>query len=225
MIPVVEKYLAVQAQIEAARRRAVKPAPQTTLIAVSKYKGVELIRPLLQAGYRHFGENRVQEAMSKWPALKAEYPDVVLHLIGALQSNKAREAVALFDVIQSVDRPKLVMALQNECEKQGRHPDLFLQVNTGAEPQKAGVLPAAAPEFIAEARIAFASQLKGLMCIPPEGEAPAPHFAFLQKMARENGLAGLSMGMSEDFEVAVRFGASFVRVGTAIFGPRDYTQA
>lgn len=225
MNPVVENFRSVLMRIEAARSRAVKPAAQTTLIAVSKFHSVDDIRPLLEAGQRHFGENRVQEAMAKWPALKAQYPDIVLHLIGPLQSNKVHEAVALFDVIQSLDRPKLLTALQNACEKQGRTPDIFVQVNTGAEPQKAGVLPDAAPGFVAEARVALGGQLKGLMCIPPVEEAPAPHFAFLQKLAGTAGLSGLSMGMSGDFEIAVRFGAGFVRVGTAIFGARDYSQA
>lgn len=222
MNSVVEHRDTVLARIETARKRAVKPAASTTLIAVSKYHPVEAIRPLLEAGHRHFGENRVQESLAKWPALKAEFPDILLHLIGPLQSNKVPEAVGLFDAIHSVDRPKLLHALQAECDKTGRQPDLFVQVNTGAEHQKAGVLPAEAPAFIADVKTAFGNQLKGLMCIPPNEEAPAPHFAFLQKLAEGAALTGLSMGMSSDYEIAVRFGASYVRVGTGIFGPRDY---
>lgn len=222
MNPAVENRDTVLARIATARKRAVKPAAATTLIAVSKFHPVEAIRPLLQAGQRHFGENRVQEALSKWPALKAEYPDIVLHLIGPLQSNKVPEAIGLFDAIHSLDRPKLLAALVAEFAKTERRPSLFVQVNTGAEPQKAGILPADASAFISGAKAAFGDQLKGLMCIPPVNEAPAPHFAFLQKLAADNGLADLSMGMSSDYETAIAFGASYVRVGSAIFGPRDY---
>lgn len=222
MTDVVQNRSDVQTRIAKARAKAVGPAPATTLIAVSKTHGVEAVRALLQAGQRHFGENKVQEAQAKFPALKAEYPDLVLHLIGPLQTNKVREAVALFDVIHTLDRPKLLNALKAECEKTDRHPALFVQVNTGAEPQKAGVLPADAAAFVAAAKAAFGGQLKGLMCIPPVGEAPAPHFAFLRKLAGEAGLADLSMGMSDDYETAIAFGASFVRVGSAIFGARTY---
>jgi PLP dependent protein len=222
MTDVVANRAEVLAKIEAARRKAVKPAPVTTLVAVSKTHAVEPIRALLIAGQRHFGENRVQEAYAKFPALKEEYPDLVLHLIGPLQTNKVREAVGLFDVIHTLDRPKLLAALKAECEKSGRRPCLLVQVNTGAEPQKAGVLPADAPAFIAAAKAAFADRLIGLMCIPPVAEAPAPHFAYLRKLAEDAALAHLSMGMSDDYEIATAFAASFVRVGSAIFGQRAY---
>ncbi len=198
------------------------PAPSTTLVAVSKTHGEEKIRPLLEAGQRVFGENRVQEAKAKWPALKADYPDVELHLIGPLQSNKTAEAVALFDCIQTLDRPKLAHALAAEMEKAGKRVPLFVQVNTGAEPQKAGIAPEDAAAFIALCRDELKLPVEGLMCIPPAEENPAPHFALLAKLARENGLAKLSMGMSGDFETAVKFGATHVRVGSALFGARDY---
>jgi pyridoxal phosphate enzyme (YggS family) len=210
----------ILARIEKARKSAVAPAASVTLIAVSKTHGPEKIRPLLEAGQRVFAENRVQEAKAKWPALKAEYPDVELHLIGPLQSNKTREAVELFDVIQSLDRPKLAHALAAEMEKTDRCPRLFIQVNTGEEPQKAGIAPAEAPGFIALCRDALKLPVIGLMCIPPADENPAPHFALLAKLAREHGLAELSMGMSADFETAIRFGATHVRVGSALFGAR-----
>ena len=175
---------------------------------------------LLRAGHRVFGENRVQEAQGKWPALKTEFPDLELHLIGPLQSNKAKEAVALFDVIETVDRQKLARVLAKEMARQGRRPVCFVQVNTGEEPQKAGVWPGAADAFIAECRDELGLPVEGLMAIPPEAEEPAPHFALLAKIAARNGLAKLSMGMSADFEIAVQFGATHVRVGSAIFGPR-----
>ena len=210
----------ILARIEKARKSAVAPAASVTLIAVSKTHGPEKIRPLLEAGQRAFGENRVQEAKAKWPALKAEYPDVELHLIGPLQSNKTREAVELFDVIQSLDRPKLAHALAAEMEKTGRCPRLFIQVNTGEEPQKAGIAPVEAPGFIGLCRDVLKLPVIGLMCIPPADENPAPHFALLAKLAREQGLAELSMGMSADFETAIRFGATHVRVGSALFGAR-----
>lgn len=210
----------ILARIEAVRKSAVAPAPAVRLIAVSKTHGPEKIRPLLEAGQRLFGENRVQEAKAKWPALKAEYPDVELHLIGPLQSNKTREAVELFDVIHSLDRPKLAQTLAAELEKSGRRPRLFIQINTGEEPQKAGVVPAEAPGFIKLCRDELKLPVIGLMCIPPADENPAPHFALLAKLAREHGLAELSMGMSADFETAIRFGATYVRVGSALFGAR-----
>ena len=210
----------ILARIEAVRKSAVAPAPAVRLIAVSKTHGPEKIRPLLEAGQRLFGENRVQEAKAKWPALKAEYPDVELHLIGPLQSNKTREAVELFDVIHSLDRPKLAQTLAAELEKSGRRPRLFIQINTGEEPQKAGVAPAEAPGFIKLCRDELKLPVIGLMCIPPADENPAPHFALLAKLAREHGLAELSMGMSADFETAIRFGATYVRVGSALFGAR-----
>jgi PLP dependent protein len=211
----------ILARIAAARKKAVAPAPETTLIAVSKTHGEDRIRPVLAAGHRVFGENRVQEAKGKWPALKAEFSDIELHLIGPLQSNKVREAVELFDAIHSLDRPKLAHALKAELELAGRHPALFIQVNTGEEPQKAGVAPQDAPAFIALCRDELKLPVKGLMCIPPNTENPALHFALLQKLARAHNLPWLSMGMSGDFESAIKFGATHVRVGTAIFGDRE----
>jgi hypothetical protein len=211
----------ILARIDAARKKAVAPAPSTTLIAVSKTHGEDRIRPVLAAGQRVFGENRVQEAKGKWPALKAEFPDIELHLIGPLQSNKTREAVELFDAIHSLDRPKLAHALKTEMEQTGRRPALFIQVNTGEEAQKAGVAPLDAPAFIALCRDELKLPVKGLMCIPPNDENPAPHFALLQKLACEHALHRLSMGMSGDFESAIKFGATHVRVGTAIFGERE----
>ncbi len=207
---------AILARIDAARKGAIAPAPSTRLIAVSKTHGPERIRPLLEAGHRVFGENRVQEAQGKWPALKADFPDVELHLIGPLQTNKLRDAVALFDVIHTLDRPKLADAFRAAERK----PDLLIQVNTGEEPQKAGVAPTEAAGFIASAKDL---PVKGLMCIPPAEIAPAPHFALLAKLARAHDLPWLSMGMSADFEIAIRFGATHVRVGSALFGERDYS--
>jgi len=209
------------ARIDAARKQALAPAPFTTLVAVSKTQDAERILPVLDAGQRVFGENRVQEAKEKWPALKARWPDIELHLIGPLQSNKAREAVALFDAIHSLDRPKLAHALKAEFERVGRRPSLFIQVNTGEEPQKAGVAPLDASAFIALCRDELKLPVKGLMCIPPDGENPAPHFALLARIARAHALPWLSMGMSGDFESAIAFGATHVRVGTAIFGERE----
>jgi PLP dependent protein len=214
-----ENLSSIVARIEAARKVAVKPAASTTLVAVTKTIGVTEIFPALIAGQRVFGENRVQEAQAKWPPLRAEYPDIELHLIGPLQTNKAREAVALFDSIQTLDRPKLADVLRGEMDKSDRTPFVFVQVNTGEEPQKAGVLPRDASALIAHAR-GLGLPLKGLMCIPPAGENPAPHFALLSKLATEHDLTLLSMGMSNDFETAIRFGATHVRVGSAIFGER-----
>jgi pyridoxal phosphate enzyme (YggS family) len=210
----------VLARIAAARSKALSPAPSTTLVAVTKTQDENRIRAACQAGHRVFGENRVQEAAGKWPALKRDYPDTELHLIGPLQTNKVREAVALFDVLETLDRPKLAHALQAEMARGGRAPLLFIQVNTGDEPQKAGVAPQDAPGFIALCRDELALPVEGLMCIPPLEEAPAPHFALLAKLARAHGLPLLSMGMSGDFETAIKFGATHVRVGTAIFGER-----
>jgi hypothetical protein len=170
-----------------------------------------------------FGENRVQEAKAKWPALQAKYPGIELHLVGPLQSNKAKEAVALFDAIHALDRPSLAAALAKEIERQGRRPRLFVEVNTGAEPQKAGVLSQDADAFVAACRVTYGLNVDGLMCIPPADEAPAPHFALVKKIADRNGLPLLSMGMSADFETAIRFGATHVRVGTALFGDRAST--
>jgi pyridoxal phosphate enzyme (YggS family) len=211
---------AVRAEIAAACAEAGRAADAVTLIAVSKTFGAEAIAPVIAAGQRIFGENRVQEAKAKWPALRERHGDLELHLIGSLQSNKAKDAVALFDAIHSVDRPSLAEALAKEIQKQGRQPRLFVEVNTGAEPQKAGVLPEAADAFLRDCHDSYGLRIDGLMCIPPAEEAPAPHFALTAKIARRNGLALLSMGMSADFKVAVAFGATHVRVGTAIFGGR-----
>ena len=211
----------ILARIAAARKKAVAPAPSTTLIAVTKTHEADAIRPVLDAGHRVFGENRVQEAMGKWPALRAAYRDIELHLIGPLQSNKTREAVETFDAIHSLDRPKLAHALKAELEKSNKSPTLFIQVNTGEEPQKAGIAPQDTAAFVALCRDELRLPVKGLMCIPPNNENPAPHFALLQKLARENGLPLLSMGMSGDFESAIKFGATHVRVGSAIFGERS----
>lgn len=213
-------YHSVTAAIAAAEADADRPAGAVSLVAVSKTFDGDKIRPVLQAGQRLFGENRVQEAEGKWPALRAEFPDARLHLIGPLQSNKVKAALALFDVIESVDRPKIARAIAKEAEKMGRAPDVFLQINTGEEPQKAGVPPAEADAFVMEARDTLGLRVIGLMCIPPVDEPPAPHFALLAKIAARNGLAGLSMGMSADFETAIRHGATHVRVGSAIFGAR-----
>jgi pyridoxal phosphate enzyme (YggS family) len=212
----------ILARIEAARKAAIKPAPQTRLVAVSKTVPQEGIREAITAGQRLFGENRVQEAQAKYPALKSEFGDLELHLIGPLQTNKIKDAMALFDVIQTLDRTKLADALAAERDKSGKCPRLFLQVNTGEEPQKAGVLPAETASLIGYAR-KLELPLEGLMCIPPAEDDAAPHFAFLAKLARDHGLANLSMGMSGDFELAVKFGATHVRVGTAIFGSRPQT--
>jgi len=201
-------------------RDAGRASDAVTLVAVSKTFSADAIEPVIAAGQRVFGENRVQEAKAKWPAIKARHPDVALHLVGPLQSNKAKEAVALFDAIHSIDRPSLCAALAKEIEKQNRQPVLFVEINTGAEPQKAGVLPEAADEFLRACRETYGLKIAGLMCIPPLDELPAPHFALTAKIAARNGLTLLSMGMSADFETAIRFGATHVRVGTAIFGER-----
>jgi pyridoxal phosphate enzyme (YggS family) len=191
-----------------------------TLVAISKTFEADAIEPVLTQGQRVFGENRVQEARAKWPPLRDRFPDVELHLVGPLQSNKVKEAVQFFDAIHAVDRPSLCAALAKEIQKQGRAPLLFVEVNTGAEPQKAGVLPEAADDFLRTCRTTYGLTIGGLMCIPPMNEAPAPHFALTAKIAARNGLRLLSMGMTADFAVAIRFGATHVRVGTAIFGAR-----
>jgi pyridoxal phosphate enzyme (YggS family) len=191
-----------------------------TLVAISKTFGSDAIVPAIEAGQRTFGENRVQEAKSKWPELRARYAGIELHLVGSLQSNKARDAVALFDFIHTVDRTKIAVALAEEILKQGRRPRLLVEVNTGAEPQKAGVLPENADAFIAECREKHGLSIEGLMCIPPLDEVAAPHFALTEKIAKRNGLPLLSMGMSADFASAIQFGATHIRVGTAIFGER-----
>jgi PLP dependent protein len=205
----------VQACKEARRERA-----SVSLIAVSKTFNADAITPVIEAGQRAFGENRVQEAKAKWPGLVTAYPGIALHLIGPLQSNKAKEAVALFDAIHSVDRPSICQALAKEIDSQKRRPQLFVQLNTGEEPQKAGVAPGDADAFIAACRETYGLEITGLMCIPPVDEAPAPHFALTAKIAARNGLNNLSMGMSADFKIAIAFGATHVRVGSAIFGAR-----
>jgi PLP dependent protein len=214
-----ENLTAILARIAAARKAAIAPAPATHLVAVSKTVAQSDIRAALGAGQRRFGENRVQEAMAKFPLLKNEFSDLELHLIGPLQTNKVREAVALFDCVESLDRIKLADALAAERDKGGQCPRLFIQVNTGEEPQKAGVLPAELEALAAHARN-LNLPVEGLMCIPPANDDAAPHFAFLLKRARELGLDQLSMGMSGDFELAIKFGATHVRVGSAIFGER-----
>lgn len=214
-----ENLADILARIDAARKAAIAPALQTKLVAVSKTVAEAGIREAIACGQRLFGENRVQEAQGKFPQLKAEFPDLVLHLIGPLQTNKVKDAAALFDAIQTLDRTRLADALAAERDKSGRCPQLFMQVNTGEEPQKAGVLPAETEALIAYAR-KLELPLAGLMCIPPVDDDVAPHFAFLAKLAKENGLSELSMGMSGDFEMAIRFGATHVRVGSAIFGER-----
>jgi pyridoxal phosphate enzyme (YggS family) len=206
----------VRACVEARRDPA-----SVTLVAISKTFGTAAIEPVIAQGQRVFGENRVQEAKSKWPPLLARNPGLELHLVGPLQSNKAKEAVALFHAIHSVDRPSLCEALAKEIGKQGRKPLLFVEINTGAEPQKAGVLPEAADGFLKACRESYGLAIGGLMCIPPANEPPAPHFALTAKVARRNGLKLLSMGMSADFATAIAFGATHVRVGTAIFGARS----
>jgi pyridoxal phosphate enzyme (YggS family) len=221
MSHVAENLAAILARIDVARKAAIAPAPSTTLVAVSKTHGEDAIRAALEAGHRVFGENRVQEAAGKWPKLREDYPDIELHLIGPLQSNKVREALALFDAIHSLDRPKLASALKDEIGRTGKTPILFIQVNTGEEPQKAGVSPKDAFTLIAHARDELNLPVKGLMGIPPADDESAPHFALLAKIAKANGLPLLSMGMSGDFETAIRFGATHVRVGSAIFGERS----
>jgi pyridoxal phosphate enzyme (YggS family) len=210
----------VRERLARAARDAGRDPREITLVCVSKTFGPEDIRPVLASGERHFGENRVQEAEEKWPALRADYPDIELHLIGPLQSNKAREAVALFDVIETVDREKIAEALAKEIKRTGKHPKLYVQVNTGAEPQKAGILPEEADAFIAACRETHGLEISGLMCIPPVNDQASPHFALLHKIAARNGIKTLSMGMSSDFELAIQLGATHVRVGTAIFGKR-----
>ncbi|MGH6888497.1 MAG: YggS family pyridoxal phosphate-dependent enzyme [Rhizomicrobium sp.] len=219
--PATRNLADILARIEAARKAAPAPALSTTLVAVSKTFAPAQIEPVIAAGHRTFGENRVQEAYGKWLALRAKWPDVALHLIGPLQTNKAHEAVKLFDAIHSIDRPRIAESVRREIEKVGRAPLLFVQVNTGEEPQKAGVVPQQLTPFIDQCRESLALPIFGLMCIPPATEAPAPHFGLLAKLARVHGLSGLSMGMSGDFETAIRFGATHVRVGTAIFGNRN----
>lgn len=211
----------IQARIAQTAQAKGRDASDITLIAVSKVQPPERVEAVLDEGYRIFGENRVQEAQGRWPDFQARYDGIDLHLIGPLQTNKARQAVEMFGTIHTVDRPKLATRLADLAQERGTSPDLFIQVNTGAEPQKAGCLPQDADAFIAQAR-ALDLPVIGLMCIPPVEEEPSLHFALLAKIAARNGLAGLSMGMSSDFETAIGQGATHIRVGSAIFGERDY---
>jgi pyridoxal phosphate enzyme (YggS family) len=212
--------LAVEEDVARACKEAGRDRKSVTLVAVTKTFNADAIEPVIEAGQRVFGENRVQEAKAKWPGLKAAYPGIALHLIGPLQSNKAKDAVALFDAIHSVDRPSICEALAKEFASQERRPQLFVQLNTGEEPQKAGVAPSEADGFIANCRERYGLPISGLMCIPPVNDAPAPHFALTAKIAARNGLKNLSMGMSADFAIAIALGATHVRVGSAIFGKR-----
>ena len=215
-----DRIAGVRKQIAAVTQRTGRECGDVKLIAVSKTFASEQIEPVILAGQREFGENRVQEALGKWPDLKARYPEVELHLIGPLQSNKARDAVELFDAIHTIDRPKIARTIAAEIERSGRKPRLLVQVNTGEEEQKAGVLPADTDDFLKQCREEHGLDIEGLMCIPPVDEEPSLHFALLNKIAARNGLKELSMGMSADYESAVALGATYVRVGTAIFGPR-----
>jgi pyridoxal phosphate enzyme (YggS family) len=210
----------VRARIATAEREAGRAKGSVQLVAVSKTFDADQIRPAIDAGQRIFGENRVQESQGKWPGLKAETSGIELHLIGPLQSNKAAEAVALFDVIETVDREKIARALAVEMKRQGKSPRLYVQVNTGLEPQKAGIAPDDTPSFVSLCRDELGLSIDGLMCIPPADENPGPHFALLAKLAKASGVEKLSMGMSGDYQVAVAFGATSVRVGSAIFGTR-----
>jgi pyridoxal phosphate enzyme (YggS family) len=210
----------VRERLARAARDADRDPASVTLVCVSKTFPAEDIRPILNLGERVFGENRVQEAEEKWPGLRTEFPGIELHLIGPLQSNKTREAVAHFDVIETVDRPKIAESLSKEIQRAGKHPKLFVQVNTGAEAQKAGILPQDADAFIATCRKEYGLEISGLMCIPPVNDQASPHFALLNQIAKRNGVSLLSMGMSSDFELAIQLGATHVRVGTAIFGKR-----
>ncbi|MDE2227612.1 MAG: YggS family pyridoxal phosphate-dependent enzyme [Alphaproteobacteria bacterium] len=219
--PIAERLAAVRARIAEAARRAGRPADAVSLVAISKTHPAAAVEAAIAAGQRVFGENRVQEAEAKFPALKARYPDLRLHLVGPLQTNKARNAVRLFDVIHTLDRPRLAEALARAMDQEGRRPTLLVEVNIDAEPQKAGIAPEAADGFIADCRARWRLAPVGLMCIPPAGADPAPHFARLAAIAERNGLKELSMGMSDDFEIAVARGATLARIGTAIFGPRE----
>lgn len=218
----VDRLAKVRSDISQAEEEMNRAAGSVQLIAVSKTFEIDDIRPVLEAGQKVFGENRVQEAMGKWPVLREEFDGIELHLIGPLQSNKAKEAVATFDVIHTIDREKIAKALKAEMEKQDRQLPCFIQVNIGDEPQKAGIPPKDAKDFLAYCRDEVGLNIIGFMCIPPVDEAPGPYFALLEKIAKDNGLGQLSMGMSSDYDVAVGFGATYVRVGSAIFGARDY---
>lgn len=217
---IAEGLAEVRERVAAAARAAGRDPAEVTLIAVSKTFGAERIRPAIAAGQRVFGENRLQESEEKWPAVRADHPDLELHMIGGLQSRKVAGAVALFDVIHTIDRDKIAKAAAKAMAEQDRRPSVLIQVNTGEEPQKSGVAPGEADRFIAACREEHGLPVVGLMCIPPQDEEPAPHFALLKKIADRNDLSQLSMGMSADFETAIQFGATHVRVGTAIFGHR-----
>ena len=215
-----ERLNEVRSHIAAAERQAGRPAGSVQLVAVSKTFDADQIRPAISAGQRVFGENRVQESQAKWPELKAETPGIELHLIGPLQSNKAADAVALFDVIETIDREKIARAIADEMKVQGKILRLYVQVNTGLEPQKAGIAPDDTVAFVDFCRKELGLPVEGLMCIPPAEENPGPHFALLAKLAKRAGVEKLSMGMSSDYEIAVAFGATSVRIGSAIFGAR-----
>jgi pyridoxal phosphate enzyme (YggS family) len=220
--PAAENLARIHERIERAAARAGRLPGDVKLIAVSKTFELEAIIPAMEAGQMRFGENRVQEARAKWPGLRERYPGIELHLIGPLQSNKAKDAVALFDVIHTIDRPKIARAIATEMAAQGRSLTLFVQVNTGNEPQKAGIAPEETDAFVRQCREEFGIEIAGLMCIPPIDEAPEPHFRLLGELASELGLQDISMGMSADFESAIECGATHVRVGSAIFGEREY---
>lgn len=217
----VENLKIVLEDIKSIASKSQGASEKLQLVAVSKTHDVDKIRPVIEAGQRVFGENRVQEAQGKWPELKSETPNIELHLIGPLQSNKTADAIELFDVIQSVDREKIAKTIQKESARLGKCPDLYVQVNTGLEPQKAGIAPQEAVAFVEHCKNDLSLPIIGLMCIPPNGENPGPHFALLGKLAGEAGLTNLSMGMSSDYQTAIEFGATHVRVGSAIFGERD----
>jgi len=216
----VENLSLIAADINAAEKEADRTANSTRIIAVSKKFPAEHIHPSLSSGHIDFGENRIQEAEGKWPGLKEEFPQTKLHLIGPLQTNKAKQAIGLFDAIHTLDRPKLARIIADEIQKQGRNPKLFVQVNTGEEEQKSGILPPQCDDFIKQCRDEYGLNIAGLMCIPPINEAPSLHFTLLEKIAKRNALEDLSMGMSSDYKTAVMFGATYVRIGEAIFGQR-----
>ena len=215
-----DRLFHVRAQIDEAKQKAGRENEKVSLVCVSKFFSADQIRPVIDAGQRIFGENRVQEAAEKWPEMQKEFKDIELHLIGPLQTNKSVQAVKLFDYIETLDRPKLARELAKAFDKTGKAPKLFIQVNTGAEHQKAGVLPTQADEFIQTCRSEYQFEISGLMCIPPVDEEASLHFSLLAKIAERNGIQSLSMGMSGDFAKAIRFGATHVRIGTAIFGQR-----
>lgn len=219
---IIDRYNDAKAAISRAATDCDRDPASVTLVCVTKTFPAEDVVPLLEAGHRVFGENRVQEAMGKWPGLREKFSGIELHLIGPLQSNKTKEAIETFDVIQSVDRQKIAAALAEEMTKQGKRPRLFVQVNTGAEPQKAGIPPQDADAFIALCRETYGLEIAGLMCVPPVDEQASPHFALLADIAARNGVKELSMGMSSDFELAIQLGATYVRVGSAIMGVREY---